>query len=330
MNIMNNNHYSIQADHLHKSFSVPIKGQSGWRSIFLRRNEQIQVINDVNLHVPKGQIVGYIGANGAGKSTTIKMLTGIITPTKGTVRVLGMDPHKQRRQYTQHIGVVFGQRSLLEYDIPVRDSLNLYKAIYRISNEQFTKRLQQFSKLLEIHDLLHIPVRKLSLGQRMRCEIAASLLHKPAIVFLDEPTIGLDVLAKQHIREFLKHINKTEKTTILLTTHDMDDIQELAHRIVFINKGTIIYDGDIPTLTNRYVTHYELIINCRHPLPQSIQSLVIESTDHEHTLQVPRKDVQKILRVVLESGDIDDLAVHKPRLEAIVRNIYQDDGIRDG
>lgn len=192
--------------------------------------------------------MGYIGANGAGKSTTIKMLTGILVPTAGTVTVNGYVPHKQRESYTKGIGVVFGQRSQLWWDIAVIESFKLLRRIYDVPRADFNRRLQQFDDILGLSSFLNLPVRKLSLGQRMRCDLAAALLHNPAILFLDEPTIGLDVLAKSKIREFLKEINNEFKTTVILTTHDLGDIEALCPRVAIIDQGKMLYDGLVDNL----------------------------------------------------------------------------------
>ena len=194
-----------------------------------------RALDSISFTVPSGQVLGLIGPNGAGKTTAVKVLTGILTPTAGRVRVLGFDPHHDRYRYTYHIGLVFGQRSLLWYDIPVIESLRLYADIYEIDRQAFDQKVRQFSEMLDIGGLLHIPVRKLSLGQRMRAEIAASLLHTPEVLFLDEPTIGLDSVAKERVREFLRQENRDRGTTIVLTTHDMNDVEALAQRVLILD-----------------------------------------------------------------------------------------------
>ena len=196
-------------------------------------------------------MVGYIGANGAGKSTIIKMLTGILVPTGGHLEANGFVPYRDRRRYTKHIGVVFGQRTQLWWDIAVVESFKLLKEIYEIPEADYRKRLDVFCEILALKDYLHAPVRKLSLGERMRCDLAASLLHNPPLLFLDEPTIGLDVVAKDHIREFLKEVNRTERTTVLLTTHDLSDIEELCRRIIIIDRGKLLFDGPLAEMKQR-------------------------------------------------------------------------------
>ena len=302
---------------MYKSFQVPVKGQRGWKSLFYRKNRQVDVIHDINFAVEEGEFIGYIGPNGAGKSTTIKLLTGILYPSSGSIRVLGYEPHTQRYEYTYHIGVVFGQRSLLEYDIPVSDSFELYRAIYELDRDEYTE-------MLELEDLLHIPVRKLSLGQRMRCEIAASLLHRPKVIFLDEPTIGLDALSKHEIREFLQRINEQEKVTIILTTHDMDDIEELCERIIFIHVGNIVYDGSLTTLMNKYVTHKDVEIVYEQPVaaPAAFASLVKETDHNRYVFSVARDETVRIVPELLNLGSAKDVSIHEPRLEDVVKIMY--------
>lgn len=219
-----------------------------FRDLFFRDYKTLKAVDGIDFTVEKGEMVGYIGANGAGKSTTIKMLTGILVPSSGSVVVNGYVPYKDREDYTLGIGVVFGQRSQLWWDIAVIESFKLLRRIYNVSKDDFDKRLKVFDDLLEINSFLHLPVRKLSLGQRMRCDLVAALLHNPAILFLDEPTIGLDVLAKAKIREFLKEINTVYKTTIILTTHDLGDIEALCSRVAIIDKGKMLFDGIVDDL----------------------------------------------------------------------------------
>ncbi|KNZ70991.1 ABC transporter [Thermincola ferriacetica] len=220
--------------------------------LFSRRYHTVKAVHELDFTVEEGEMVGYIGANGAGKSTTIKMLTGILTPTSGKVMVNGYSPFKEREKCTRGIGVVFGQRSQLWWDIAVIESFKLLRRIYEVPEKAFRRRLADFTEILDLGPLLNLPVRKLSLGQRMRCELAAALLHNPPLLFLDEPTIGLDVLAKEKIRDFLKRINKEENTTILLTTHDLGDIEALCPRVAIIDHGRMIYDGTLESLLKRW------------------------------------------------------------------------------
>ena len=241
----------IDAQGLTKEFKV-YKSRSGlfgaFRDLLDRKYRMIRAVSGINLQIEPGEMVGYIGENGAGKSTTIKMLTGILQPTAGELRVNGYDPHREREAFVRTIGVVFGQRSQLWWDIAVKESFRLLQKVYRVPEEQYRKHISRIIDVLEIGSLLDQPVRKLSLGQRMRCELAAALIHRPSLLFLDEPTIGLDVLVKENIRRFLREINQEYGTTVLLTTHDLSDIEALCNRVIMLDSGSIIYDGDLERL----------------------------------------------------------------------------------
>jgi len=227
-------------------------------NLFVREYVTVRAVDRVSFSIAPGEMIGYIGANGAGKSTTIKVLTGILVPTGGQVTAYGYVPYRDRRRYTRHIGVVFGQRTQLWWDIAVIESFKLLKEIYEIPEQDYQRRMGFFSEILNLKEYLHTPVRKLSLGERMRCDLAASLLHNPPLLFLDEPTIGLDVVAKERIREFLKEVNRTERTTVLLTTHDLSDIEELSQRIIIIDKGHILFDGDLGQMKKRLAKYNQV------------------------------------------------------------------------
>ncbi|MCI9362397.1 MAG: ATP-binding cassette domain-containing protein [Hungatella sp.] len=238
----------ITMKHVHKSYRIAKRNAGfgeAWKSFFHRKYETIHALNDVSFTIRDGEMVGYIGPNGAGKSSTIKILSGILTPDDGTVLVDGKVPYKNRIEHVSRIGVVFGQRSQLWWDVPVIDSFELLKDIYRIPDSQYKENLEELTELLNLGELVRSPARQLSLGQRMRCEIAASLLHQPRILFLDEPTIGLDAVSKLAVRDFILKQNKIHGTTVLLTTHDMQDIEALASRIILIGKGRILMDGGL-------------------------------------------------------------------------------------
>jgi len=241
----------IEARGLTKEFRL-FRRREGVRGafadLFHREYRTLRAVDGIDFFVEEGEMVGYIGANGAGKSTTIKMLTGILVPTAGEIRVHGYIPHKDRERYAHHIGVVFGQRSQLWWDIAVIESYRLLRRIYHVSERDFRNRLDLFNDILGLAEFLHLPVRKLSLGQKMRCELAAALLHNPSLLFLDEPTIGLDVLAKSKIRDFLKDINREFRTTVILTTHDLGDIEALCPRVAIIDRGRMLFDDSVETL----------------------------------------------------------------------------------
>lgn len=226
--------------------------KEAFKALLKREYKVIEALKDISFNVQKGEIVGYIGPNGAGKSTTIKIMSGVLLPDTGSCSIMNMTPWEDRQQYVSRIGVVFGQRSQLWWDVPVIDSFELLKDIYRLSDDEYKESLTELTSLLTLEELLPIPVRQLSLGQRMRCELAASLLHKPDILFLDEPTIGLDADSKLAVRAIIKDINERYGVTVILTTHDMNDIEALAHRIMMIGKGTILFDGTIDTLQQQY------------------------------------------------------------------------------
>lgn len=247
---------AIEVKDLRKEFKVSSSGKGflgKLQALFHRRHKVITAVNDIDFKISRGEFVGYVGENGAGKSTTIKMLTGILVPTSGTAEVNRIVPYKDRKKNAAKIGVVFGQRTQLWWDLPVRESFDLLRVIFRVSRSDFDRQMAKLEKALGLRPLLEMPVRKLSLGQRMRCDIAASLIHNPPVLFLDEPTIGLDVLAKQSVRNFLSEINRTEGTTIILTTHDMNDIEQLCKRLIILEEGKIIFDGETEFLKQKFV-----------------------------------------------------------------------------
>ena len=245
----------IEVNDLSKVFRKPIRGNglAGMvKTLFSRQYEEVRAVDGISFTVPDGEIVGYIGANGAGKSTTIKMMCGILTPSSGSVRIDGAEPYRKRRQVAQHIGVVFGQKTQLWWDIPLIESFKVLKEIYRVSDADYKERMDFLGEVLDITRFLSQPVRTLSLGERMRADLAASMLHNPRILFLDEPTIGMDVLVKEKIRLAIHTLNKTYGTTVVLTTHDMTDIEDLCSRIILLEKGAILYDGPLSQLKNRF------------------------------------------------------------------------------
>ena len=243
----------ITMEHVCKSYKIAKRNAGlgeAFKALFRREYETIHALNDVSFTINDGEMVGYIGPNGAGKSSTIKILSGILTPDSGTVLIDGRIPYKNRIEHVKEIGVVFGQRSQLWWDVPVIDSFELLKDLYSISTPKYNNNLEELTELLNLKELLRTPTRQLSLGQRMRCEIAASLLHSPRILFLDEPTIGLDAVSKLAVRDFILKQNKTHNTTVILTTHDMQDIEALTNRIILIGKGQILIDGTLDDIKN--------------------------------------------------------------------------------
>jgi len=293
----------------------------------------VRAVADVSFAIAQGEMVGYIGANGAGKSTTIKMLTGILTPTAGEVNVGGLVPYRDRQRYTRHIGVVFGQRTQLWWDLAVVESLRLLRKIYEVDEATYTAQLALFDELLQIRELLHQPVRKLSLGQRMRCDLAAALLHRPRILFLDEPTIGLDVVAKQSVRGFLKEARDRLGTTVILTTHDLGDIQELCRRIMIIDHGRLLYDGGLEELRARVGDRVRVKVELWEPASSRELAACTEGLPvawetregQEHTVEFSRRDVRaaEVIRRVVNGCRVHDVSIHEPTIEEVVRQIYR-------
>jgi ABC-2 type transport system ATP-binding protein len=295
-------------------------------ALFSRTYEEKVAVDDVTIAVDEGELVGYIGPNGAGKSTTIKMLTGILVPTSGSIEVAGIVPHAHRRQNARNIGVVFGQRSQLYWDLPLRESFELLRAIYQVPRERFRRNLDHFSAILDLERFMATPVRQLSLGERMRGDFAAALLHDPRIVYLDEPTIGLDVVAKEAIRTFIAEMNRRDGTTVLLTTHDLADVERLCRRIVLIDRGTVIYDGSVDRLRDEYGTHRTLIVHLAEPQPGfAVDGVELESTEPLTVkLRFDRRTItaEALIRRVTERYAITDVAIVEPEIEDIVRRIY--------
>lgn len=252
----------ITMQHVCKTYKVSKRDAgftSALKALFHKEYEYIHALDDVSFTINDGEMVGYIGPNGAGKSSTIKILSGILTPDTGTCLVNGLIPWKNRIEYVKKIGVVFGQRTQLWWDVPILDSFELLKEIYRIGHAAYRRNLEQLNDMLHLSDLLKTPARQLSLGQRMRCEIAASLLHGPQLLFLDEPTIGLDAVSKLAVRDFILQLNREKKTTVILTTHDMQDIEALTNRIILIGKGTILLDGSFEEIKSGFNSSEEAL-----------------------------------------------------------------------
>jgi ABC-2 type transport system ATP-binding protein len=317
-----------------KSYSSRSGLKGAFRDLLTRNYKIMQAVNDINFTVKQGEMVAYIGENGAGKSTTIKMLAGILTPTAGTVRVNGMDPHREREAFTQTIGVVFGQRSSLWWDIAVQESFRLLKKVYKVSDEQYEEHMGHVIRTLDIGPLLDKPVRKLSLGQRMRCELAAALIHNPPLLFLDEPTIGLDVLVKLKIREFLKEINEKYQTTILLTTHDLGDIEAICERVIMLDEGKIIYDGELTSLKSNWVEgkeiHFQFMDQVSLKELQSLPLLFPVTWEYNEKDQIyiayikeEKDSISQLISAVVSHYKIKDLKIHETSIEEIVRNIYE-------
>ena len=300
------------------------------------RHELLRAVESVSFEIPAGQMVGYIGANGAGKSTTIKMLTGILTPTSGTATVGGLVPWKQRLQYTRHIGVVFGQRTQLWWDLAVVESFRLLKKIYEVDDATYDRQMKIFDDLLQIGQLLHQPVRKLSLGQRMRCDLAAALLHRPMVLFLDEPTIGLDVLAKENVRVFLRELCERDGVTVILTTHDLGDIEQLCRRVIIIDKGRVHFDGELDDLRRRVGRRVRMTMELRESatseeLAANTAGLPVtweEGAGLLHHAEFNRAEVTgaEVIKRLVNDRHVSELHMAETGIEEVVREIYRRSG----
>ncbi len=295
-------------------------------NMFVPKYEIKKAVNDLSFTIEKGEMVGFIGPNGAGKSSTIKMLSGILCPDKGSISVAGYIPYKQRKAYVGNIGVVFGQKSQLQWDLPVIDSFELLRAIYHIPEEKYKKNLERFTEMLDMKGFINQPVRQLSLGQRMRSDIVASLLHSPEIVFFDEPTIGVDIIGKETIRSFIKELNEQDKVTMIFTTHDMQDIEQTCKRIIIIDKGSLMYDGSLQEIRSKYGTTRRLIAEFNEETSVApIKNVIIEDLKDRKvsfTFDNNVVDVNKLMHEVLEKYSVHDVTVAEPEIESIIQKMY--------
>jgi len=295
------------------------------RTLLSREHIDRVAVEGVTMSLEAGELVGYIGPNGAGKSTTIKMLTGILVPTSGEVIVAGLVPYRERRRNARNIGVVFGQRSQLYWDLPLIESFELLRAIYNVPRERYRHNLARFTEMLEMGEFLQTPVRQLSLGQRMRGDFAAAMLHDPKILYLDEPTIGLDVVAKEAIRTFIARENAERGTTVILTTHDLIDVERLCRRILLIDHGRLVYDGEIERLKEQYGTHRTLVVQLTEPQDVSVDGAEVVSREANVVrLRFDRRETSadQLIRRVAEKYSITDVSIEEPELESIIRRIY--------
>lgn len=295
------------------------------RTLLSREHVDRVAVEGVTMSLEAGELVGYIGPNGAGKSTTIKMLTGILVPTSGDVTVAGLVPYRERRRNARNIGVVFGQRSQLYWDLPLIESFELLRAIYNVPRDRYRHNLARFTEMLEMGEFLQTPVRQLSLGQRMRGDFAAAMLHDPQILYLDEPTIGLDVVAKEAIRTFIARENAERETTVILTTHDLIDVERLCRRILLIDHGRLVYDGEIERLKEQYGTHRTLVVQLTEPQDVSVDGAEVVSREANVVrLRFDRRETSadQLIRRVAEKYSITDVSIEEPELESIIRRIY--------
>ncbi len=325
----------IEAMGLCKTYQSAVKepGLAGAvKHVFKPVFREIGAVRDVNLSINPGETVAYVGPNGAGKSTTIKMLTGILMPSSGSVRVNGMDPYRDRMENTKRMGVVFGQRTQLWWDIPVAESFTLLRDIYAIPKRRYEDNLAYLTEMLGLAEFMGSSARKLSLGQRMRADLALSFLHDPAVVFLDEPTIGLDIAVRERIREFLSMVNRERGVTILLTSHDLDDIKDVCKRLVVIDRGTIIYDGALQDLLDRCVRSRTMHIRLDSDVADFARKLgkqrdleIVASGEREISIEFDRfaLSAKDVISLAIASGEVIDFRIDEPNIERVIKNVYE-------
>jgi ABC-2 type transport system ATP-binding protein len=320
----------IKVQHLTKDYKR-VKRREGFfgsvRTLFSAEYEVTRAVDNISFEIREGELVGYIGPNGAGKSTSIKMLCGILVPTSGEIEVNGLVPHKSRMENTRQIGAVFGQKTQLWWDVPVIESLRLFRDMYKVSDVQFKRNLELFNELLDLHEYQNTPVRQLSLGQRLRADMAAALLHDPRLLFLDEPMIGVDVVAKERLRAFIKEINRDRKVTILLTTHDMTDIEKVCSRIMIIDRGHIVYDGSLEQIRGQYGKQRTLVVEFEEAIPDftAPNATLTKTEGRKKWFAFNRFETSPstLIANISSRYPILDLAVEEPEIEEIVRTIYR-------
>ena len=321
----------IQVRNLSKHFKVfkHHRGAMGaLRNLFTRQFNRVRAVDALSFSIKRGELVGYIGPNGAGKSTTIKMLTGLLVPTSGELSVMGLLPWRDRQSYVSRVGAVFGQRTTLWWDLPVIESLNLLQHIYKIPAARFAENLGAFRETLELDPFLDTPVRSLSLGQRMRADLCAALLHDPEILFLDEPTIGLDVVAKERIRQFIQHVNSERGTTVILTTHDLSDVEKLCQRVMIIDHGKLLFDGQLEALKTQFGGKRELLVDLAedYPNPHVVGAEIAGREGQRVSYRFARGEIaaSELIGRLSATYRIRDLEVREPQIEETIRRIYEE------
>lgn len=322
------NTFTIQVSQLKKFYKVH-KKETGLKgsieSLFNRKYEKVKAVNNVSFSIKQGELVGFIGPNGAGKTTTLKVLSGLLYPDGGVVRVLGYDPYKRQKEFQKQFSLVMGQKNQLWWDLPAYESFVLNKEIYEVSDSDFKQRLDELVELLDVKDVLKVQVRKLSLGQRMKCELIAALLHAPKVLFLDEPTIGLDVVAQKNMREFIKEYNKRYNATIILTSHYMGDVKELCERVIIIDKGAVGFDGKLIDVINKFADHKVLEVVFSKPVDESELKKLGKIDTFElpkAVIKVPRKKASLRAAELLAGFPVEDLNILEVPIEDIIREIF--------
>jgi len=321
----------IHVQQLKKTFSSYERGEGfaeAVKALFWRKKKVFNAVKSISFHIDKGEIVGFLGPNGAGKSTTIKMLSGIMHPDSGSVKVLGFIPWKERKKYVKQIGVVFGQKSQLFWDLPAVDAFSLHRSIYSIPEREFNETLEILTVLLNVERVMLRPVRQLSLGERMRCEFVMAMLHNPKVVFLDEPTIGLDVFAKETVRRFIKDINKQFGTTFIVTSHDLEDIEHLCDRVIVINEGKIVFNdivGKLITKNKKYVTvkYYEPVARSKLQEIKGVKVIdAISPYAYRLSINTSRMHIDEIIKKIRLDTRIEDLDIENPPITEIIKKLY--------
>lgn len=307
------------------SYRKPAGFLGSLKSLVHRETMETDAVKSMDFTIQKGEFVGFLGPNGAGKTTTLKMLSGILYPTSGEATVLGYTPWERKAAFQKRFAIVMGQKSQLWWDLPAMESFLLNKEIYEIGDAEFEKSLKELTSLLQIEQLLDVPVRKLSLGERMKAEVVASLLHKPEVLFLDEPTIGLDVTSQLAIRDFLRRYNEKAKTTILLTSHYMEDVEALCKRVIIINKGEKVYDGALEELVRTTSDHKVLTLTFTAPVDQAVLApfgTIIEHQPQRVVLHIPRDQSKRVAATLLTELPVDDLLIDEPDVEDVIRKVF--------
>ena len=317
---------AIACDHLSKTYKVPVRDPGLWnaaKSLFYRRTRDVEAVKDVCFEVAPGEVVGFLGPNGAGKTTTLKMLSGLLQPTDGHVEVLGLRPFRRQRDFLRHITLVMGNRNQLVWDIPVADSFERNRAIYRLERPAFTDTVDMLVELLDLSTLLSKPVRNLSLGERMKCEVAAALLHRPQMLFLDEPTLGLDVTMQRRIRTFVAEYNRQSGATVLLTSHYMADVEALCERVVVIHHGQLLFDGQLAELVRRFSPHKTIVVELdTEDADLSSYGEVVSAEGSRFTMTVPKEQTASTTGRLLADLPVIDLTVEEPPIEDVIEQVF--------
>ncbi len=323
---------AVSVDGLRKVFKVPVRDaglKAAAKSLVKRRYREVAAVSEVSFEIGRGEIVGFLGPNGAGKTTTLKMLSGLLHPTSGHIRVLGHEPFRRERSYLRRMTLVMGNRNQLQWDLPALDSFELTRAIYRLPEQLFLDQRSELIDLLDLGPLVDKPVRNLSLGERMKVEIANSLLHRPEILFLDEPTLGLDVTMQRRIRAFLADYNARHGSSVMLTTHYMADVEALCERVIVIHHGSILFDGPLAELADRFASHKTLVVTLEQPADLSAYGDVVEETPTRTTLRIPRDQTATVTARLLSEQSVRDLTVEDPPIDDVIELAFASGDLHD-